>query len=154
MKCLDAQKLLSQIDAAIVDINSFTAASTSEQSYMAKFLVVFIAGIYEECVETIINEMVKKIASPEISNFIESTLDTRFRNPDMGNIKGLLKKFNSAWYDTIDAMPKDQKDALDSIYTNKNGLSHGSAITITLIDVLDYYNKSRVIIEKIDDILL
>ena len=46
------------------------------------------------------------------------------------------------------------RDALDSIVNNKNDLAHGSQINLTLREVIDYYNLSRPIIEKIDDIVL
>lgn len=155
MKSKDAEKILSQIDIAVTEINSFTTASNSEKSYLAKFLVVFISGIYEESVETIINEMVHKLGKPEVSTFVENSIHISFRNPNMNKIKELLSKFgNISWIQAIDSLPQDTKDAFDSICSNKNALAHGNPVTITLIDVLDYYSKSRVVIEKIDELLL
>jgi len=155
MKSSDANKKLSQIDSAINEITSFSSVSVSEQSYLAKFLVVFISGIYEESIETIINEMVGKLEKKEISNFIEESIRYGFRNPEIKNIKKLLGKFkNDQWEKEIDALPKETKDAIDSICANKNALAHGNLVTITLGEVLEYYHKSRPVIEKIDDILL
>ena len=155
MKCVDAEKLLSQIDSAITDIKSFSSASPLEKSYLAKFLIVFISGIYEESIETIINEMVRKLGNSEVNNFIQTTIQNTFRNPDIKKIQELLGKFdNPSWKEQIKLLPQDIKDSLNAICTNKNALAHGTPVIITLTDVLDYYNKSRMVIEKIDDMLL
>jgi len=55
MKSIAVKALLQKIDQAIQDIKSFPNSSVLEESYFAKFLVVFICGIYEEAIETIIN---------------------------------------------------------------------------------------------------
>lgn len=155
MKSQDAQKALAQIDAAITEIQGFTTASPAEQAYLAKFLVVFISGIYEESIETIINEMVQKLGKQEVSNFVEQSIHVGFRNPSVESIKGLLGRFgNNSWKTAIDSLPQDSKDALDSICSNKNALAHGNPVTLTLSDVLEYHRKSKTVIEKIDDLLL
>src|SRR5438128_1969874 len=119
MKSQDANKALSQIDAAIAEINGFSGASAAEQAYLAKFLVVFISGIYEESIETIINEMVQKLGKPEVSNFVEESIHISFRNPGIKNVKELLGRFgNASWKSEIDLLPQDTKDALDSICSN------------------------------------
>lgn len=155
MKSSNARNLMYQIDAALRDINSFVLASPAEQSYLAKFLVVFIAGIYEECIETIIREMVGALGSPQMSSFVDSYLKTGFRNPSMENLNSLLKKFDSSWPAKLkSSISLDQQDALNSIYINKNALAHGAPVTITLTDVIAFYSDSRVVIEEVDNLLL
>ena len=56
MKSVDANNLLSQIDVAMDNILGFSNATDLEHSYLSQFLVVFICGIYEEAIETILNE--------------------------------------------------------------------------------------------------
>ncbi len=155
MKSRDAERALLQIDAAVTEIKSFTSASPAERAYLARFLVVFISGIYEESIETIINEMAQKLGKPEVSNFIEQSVRTSFRNPDIQNVKALLGKFgNSSWNNAINSLPQDAKYALDSICSNKNALAHGNPVTLTLNDVIEYHAKAKAVIEKIDDLLL
>src|SRR3989338_6961536 len=97
MKSKQAEKLIEQIDKAIKDIDSFQKVSELEKSYLAKFLVVFICGIYEEVIENIINERIDRYGHSEVSKYIKDTLFIQFRNPDIPTIKGLLGKFNDNW---------------------------------------------------------
>lgn len=155
MKSQRAQQLLNEIDLAITNIDSFGVATNSlEESYLAKFLDVFICGMYEEIIETILNEKIAMTGMAEASRFISGSLNHHFRNPDMKKIITWLAQFNTSWRTIIQRLPLQNRDALDSIVTNKNNLAHGNASTITLIQVKDYYRDSRVVIEKIDDIVL
>lgn len=154
MKCEQAKKLIGKINDVVDDIKSFSNASDLEKSYLAKFLVVFICGIYEEVIETIVNEGVDKFGSSEVSNYIKESLHNTFRNPDLPNIKGLLGKFSEKWKLNIDSLPLESKDAISNIVNNKNALAHGETITITLEDILKYYKDSMIVINKIDDLLL
>lgn len=154
MKCEQARQLIEKIDDAVKDIRGFSNASDLEKSYLAKFLAVFICGIYEEVIEIIINERIDKLNNPEVSNYIKKSLYGSFRNPHISNIKGLLGKFSKDWKLDIDNLPIESKVAITNIVNNKNSLAHGALITVTLEDILKYYERSMVVIEKIDDLLL
>lgn len=154
MKSKQAEKLIENINKAKKDIENFKNVSEQEKSYLAKFLIVFICGIYEEVIETIINEKASKCNVLEISNYIEKSLDQFFRNPDMCNIKNLLGKFNNDWKLEIGKLPQDAQVAVDNIVNNKNSLAHGNETNLTLQDAIKYYTDSIVVINKIDDMLL
>jgi len=154
MKSSNAKALLDQIDIAINDIIGFSAASSLEKSYLAKFLIVFICGIYEEAIETIVNEMAQKKSTSEIAAYISNTMNAYFRNPDINNICTCLNRFNPEWRKQIKNLPQQQKQALDSIVSNKNAIAHGQQVTILLSDVTQYYIDSKNIILEIDKILL
>ena len=154
MKSENAKKLINEIDVAIKDIGDFSRATDKEKSYLAKFLVVYICGIYEETIEIIINEMVGKLKNPEISKFVQNVLKRGFNNPNIETIKNFMKSFNDDWEVEIKNLPNDVKSALNSIVNNKNSIAHGISVNISLSDVEDYYDRSKIVIEKIDDMLL
>lgn len=154
MKCVDADILLNSINTTIMQINAFSNANALEKAYLAKFLVVFISGIYEEAIETIVNEKIERLNRKYVSNYIKHTLKKGFRNPSTGNILNLLSRFNNSWKEKIKSLPQQNKEALDNIVTNKNSLAHGISVILTLSDVLQYYQDSRIVIEAIDDIVL
>lgn len=156
MKSKKAQALLDDIDKILVDYKSFLNISKLEESYLAYYLTVYISGIYEETIETIINEMINyNTVSFEIKAFIKLKLDKTFRNPSTENILKLLKDFNNlTWERSFKLIPQINKDALDSIVNNKNLIAHGQPSTITLGDVEQFYRNSRILIETIDTLLL
>lgn len=154
MKSKQAKNSLQKIDEAIKDIENFSNISELEKSYLAKFLVVFICGIYEEVIENIVNERINEHKSIETSNYIRESLHNTFRNPNMQNIKRLLGKFNNKWKLEVENLPQDAQTAINNIVNDKNSLAHGNDVSITLRDVVQYYADSRAVINKIDDMLL
>ena len=162
MKSLDAQSLLNQIDIAISNIKLITSYNIVnysnthpvESSLFAGYLVVYICGIYEEAIETIVKEKFARAERRYISRYVELILGRSFRNPKTGVITELLNSINKNWGEKIDNLPERNKSALNSIVGNKNGLAHGVSINITLREAIEYYNDSKAVIEKIDEIIL
>ena len=154
MKSRQAEKLIGEINQAIKDIDGFQKVSDLEKSYLAKFLVVFICGVYEEVIESIINERIDRYGHSEVSKYIKDTLFAQFRNPDISAIKGLLGKFDDNWKTEITNLPQSAQTAITNIVNDKNSLAHGNSVNLTLLDVRQYYNDSMVVINKIDDMLI
>jgi len=161
MKSANSNQLIKQIDDAISKANKFVTASQQSlqlemDSYLAQFLIVFICGIYEAIIEATVSEMARKSGSKEIESFAKNTMDSYFMNPNMDKVAKLIKKFeNQSWIDAINNLPPVNKSALTSISQNKNGLAHGqSALNLTISDVEKYYLDSKLVIEKIDELLL
>lgn len=153
MKCKEAQRLLSEVENSINTILGFVSASDMEKAYLAKFLVVYVCGIFEEAIECIINERIAKLGSSEISKFLQKQIHDTFKNPDTGTVAGLLGVFNENWKKEINELPNVTKQSFDNIPTNKNYLAHGRPCNITLDEVITYYNNSKPMIEKIDQIV-
>lgn len=155
MKSPSAQSLMDQIDLSIKDCTLVTPTQQVFDSYLAKYLIVFISGIYEESIETIINDMVANLGSPHVSSFVKDRLSMNFQNPNFDNISNLVKKFgNITWSTRLSAIPLIAKDSINSIVSNKNAIAHGSPVVITIRDVISYYNESKQIIDVIDDMML
>jgi len=153
MKCKVALGLLQQVENSIKDIRGFASATLLEKSYLAKFLVVYVCGIYEESIECIMNERISKLKSKRVSNFVDGNIQRSFRNPNLSNVLGLLGKFDKDWKKEIHKLPNKATAALNSICGNKNSIAHGTVCVITLTEAIQYYNDSKQVIEKIDEIV-
>ncbi len=156
MKSVNSTQLIEKIEETLSNIKSFNGRSPLAESYYAQFLVVFICGIYEEIIESTITEMVYKTNNVEIRNFVEKLMEYSFQNPNLERVKDLIYKFdNQNWINEINLIPEKNRSALNSICENKNALAHGtSTFTLTISDVENYYIDSKMILEKIDDLLL
>lgn len=150
----NAKDLLENVDEAIKNIQSFQNIDLLEKSYLAKFLIVFICGIYEETIEIILNEKISRLKSIEASKYIEYSINNTFRNPTTKSVCAVLKKFNPTWVWQFNAINKRSKAAFDSIAYNKNCIAHGLQNNITLGAAINFYNDSRQVIEEIDRIVL
>lgn len=153
MNSTAAEELLDSIDISIKNITNFSNISDLEKAYLAKYLVVFISGVYEEAIETIINEKVEELKSKRISKYIASTMHYNFQNPNIDKIVSLLNAFDDEWGGQIKQMPDINKAALGSIVTHKNDIAHGNSFDVTLKTVIKWYEDSIKIIEKIDEIV-
>lgn len=154
MKSTTAEELLNSIDISIQNINNFSNISDLEKAYLARYLVVFISGIYEEAIESIINEKVEEFKSKRISKYVASSIHFNFQNPKIDRITRLLELFDDKWGEIIKQMPDENKVALGNIVTHKNFVAHGNNFNVTLNAVIKWYSDSRKIIEKIDEIVL
>lgn len=153
MKSQDAQAKIDSIDIAIQDIKSFSNLTSIEESYLAKFLIVFICGIFEEVIETLINEYVLRSSNPQVAQYVKARVDQQFRNPDSSKLMELLNGFDKLWSSRIRGLPQMNRDGLDSIVNNKNLIAHGRPCAITLGDVYKYYNDALVVMIEVDQIL-
>ena len=153
MNSTAAEELLDSIDVSIKNITNFSNISDLEKAYLAKYLVVFISGVYEEAIETIMNEKVGELKSKRINKYIASTIHYNFQNPDINKIVKLLNAFDDEWGRRIKQMPDVNKAALGNIVTRKNDIAHGNSFDVTLRAVIKWYEDSRKIIEKIDEIV-
>lgn len=154
MKSKTAEELLNSIDVSIKNISNFPDISDLEKAYLAQYLVVFISGIYEEAIEAIINEMVEELKSKRISKYIGEAVHYNFQNPKIDKIIALIKAFDDDWGEIIQKIPDKNKAALGNIVTNKNDIAHGKNINVTLKAIITWYGDSRIIVEKIDEIVL
>lgn len=154
MNSQSASQLFSSIDKTISDINGISGSNILTDSYLAKFLVVYICGVYEEIIESILVDFVHRCASrPEIVEYARISISRSFQNPNSGKLIELTSKFgNDAWMSALKSMTTEAF-ALDSIASNKNSIAHGGTSVITLPEVIGYYQQSRPLIEKFDELL-
>jgi hypothetical protein len=146
---LQAKKTLDSVDDEIS-----IGVSLRVQSYLAKYLTVYLSGIYEESIEQIIKEYSTRSGHSEIENYIAKQVDRSFRNPDMSAIYDLIGKFNTQWSTELKGLDDQYKDAINSIVANKNLIAHGNSSTLTIRDVKDFHFRATVVIEKIDHLFL
>lgn len=151
--CAQAKSQIEDIETTIKMIKSFKAATDAEKSYLAKYLVVYISGLYEECVECILNERISALGSKELDKFAERKIDEAFRNPDIPKLVGLLGLFDDNWKNKINNLPLETKEAFNFMSRNKNLIAHGSPCAITIGDVVTNFRQSKRVIKTVDRIV-
>jgi hypothetical protein len=126
------------------------------KSHIAKYLTVLTSGIYEDIIKKLVNELIQKdTLSNEVKQFIFHQINISLRNPLIKNIKGFLNRFEKEWSKKLfDGLDDKHKEALEAIVNNKNLIAHGDSPTITFSNIQQYYQDSKIIIERLDDIIL
>ncbi len=152
MNCSSAQTLLESIDSTLKEIKSISGADIVSDSYFAKFLIVFICGMYEEAIENILIDFIsRKTLSREVISYARASINQTFRNPDYSNIFALIKKFGNPQWEAVIGQMTQEARALDNLVTNKNGIAHGyQKLSFTISEVEKFYLDSRPLLETLD----
>jgi len=123
-------------------------------SDLESYLVVLIAGVYEDCLEYLINKRVDRVGDVEVSTFIQKTLHVQLRNPNWENLTNILGRFSRRWVNTIKKRVRDRaKTDLNSIVNNKNAVAHGNNSSLTLAEIKNCHKNYKSIFEKLEKIM-
>jgi hypothetical protein len=123
---------------------------------LAGYLVVLISGVYEDCIEYLVNRRASKSNDPELESYVYNRTAQTFRNPDRSSVVGLLGQFSAAYKERFNVtVGSESTDALDSIVNNKNWLAHGDTakLQVTVADVEGYLARSASVLQALEDIL-
>jgi len=144
------------VEQSVQKADAWGAADPELSAYLAGYLVVLISGVYEDCIEYLVNRRARKSSDPELESYVYNRTAQTFRNPDRSSVVGLLTQFSAAYKKQFNVtVGSDSMDALDSIVTNKNWLAHGetSKLQVTVADVQGYFQRSMPVLEALEDIL-
>ena len=109
---------------------------------LTKYLCILIASLIEKkCTERIARFVASKSA-PVIEGFVLNQL-SRIPKVAGKDIRDLFRRFNAdvaeAWYEDLS---DENRDALDSIKSNRNLLAHGDYIGLSLGQLMGYKRRS------------
>ena len=112
----------------------------------ACYLCVLTSGNLEVCFVEIFSAFARSKSAPPVHQYIESHL-ARFYNPNPEKIIDLHKRFNEPWGIQIKNFLVGQKrDAITSIVSNRNRISHGKTSDVTIARIHDWFEQSKEVI--------
>ena len=124
------------------------------QGHWARYLCVVAAGFLETGLQTIYSDFADRSASVPVARYASGRL-SRVSNPNAQRFVDVAGAFSSRWRDELEdylnADAPSRKDALDSIMNNRNQISHGGTVGITVHRVRDYLDRSVEVLEFIED---
>lgn len=124
-------------------------------SMLSGYLIVYLCGVYEDCIEYLFAERAGKHKDTELQSLMGTLMDRQFRNPEYRKIKELVNALNPSHGRMMDKnVDAKSIDAINSIVSNKNSIAHGKTSNATLIDVEGYHNNAVKIFDVLEKILL
>lgn len=126
-------------------------------AYLAEYICVLIAGVVEDCIEHLVAQRANKANDPDLTSFVESSIDLQFRNPKSGDIAKVLARFNTKFQTKYDEIVSNEaRSALGSIVANRISLAHRGTpqSVVTVNDVSMYFELIVEILETVEQILL
>lgn len=128
------------------------AGDAELQSDFARYLCVLVSGFLEKGVAELILEHARHRSQPSIQRFVDYHT-RRIANVKAQRLQDLLGTFEPAWQSDLRTFLVDEKkDAVDSIVDLKNTISHGKSVGITLVQVKEYYEHVKQVIDHVADL--
>ena len=117
----------------------------------ARYLIIRVSGFLEYALRELLVDYVRRVAHKNIANFVEKELEHR-TNLKMEKLAQLIGSFNPQWETEIREAAEfsEYKEALDTIVTARNNLSHGKNAIIPFVRVKDYYKSILKLLELIE----
>ncbi len=122
------------------------------QSHWARYLCVLVSGHIETSVRIILRNYAKNRATPEVVNFVDTTLN-KLPNPKMEVLSDLTRSFNADWATSLEVSTKGQlHDHINSLVGNRNDIAHGKNSVVSMARIKEYYASAKKVINFIDEL--
>lgn len=134
-------------------------AVSSISPYLTKYAVIKACGTIEVSFKSIIADFCNRRSKKQIKHFIDKRIVRGSANPSYGNILSFLEQFDVDWRKDFQKKMKDDPDqthlinSLTSLVDARNDFSHGGSPTVSIGDVITYFDYSRKVIEYVDEIV-
>jgi hypothetical protein len=129
-----------------------TSADPQLQAFVVGYLVLEIVSEFEQRIEQMFLLRAKKAGDVPVANFAEKMLGMKFRTPNLGKIKEVLRAFDPAMDTSFDAALAGTqcKIALDNLIKNRHYYVHKSgSATMGLTDVQGNYTEAVKLFEAL-----
>ena len=127
----------------------------SNVRYLTSYAVIKASGTIENVLKRIIFDTLSDGAKDETKNFLTKSIMDASYNPSPGQIYKLLEKINTDWKQHFESFIQgsNQKGELKSLVELRNSFAHGSSITASIRDVVNYFNAGVWILERLCDVV-
>lgn len=145
-------KQYARIVKLINDTNTSTYGDLELQGHWGKYLCVLVSGFLENAISTVYSEFVSQSASPHVTQYTQKSLD-KIQNPKASRFVSVAYQFKKKWGQELEQFFNDypeNKQAIDSIMTNRHQVAHGKTTSISVNRVRDYLEKSVQVIDYIE----
>lgn len=130
-------------------------AQTEIESYLTRYLLIFICATFEEEIEKLLLKRSEKINDDHIKSFFQHCIDKTFRSIKSNEIAGILGKFGNDYKESFQKKSNGtiEETFFNNIVINRHYTAHTSGTTITFNDLKNYYEKGHIILDYLNEAL-
>lgn len=160
MKNVSVLQILADCDSEIKNIenvvHNFFGHSSPAVPFLIKYSIIRACGAVEVSFKTLIYDIITQGQSPKVKKYFEDNIKESSMNPSFENICKVLKSFDKDWNDNfkenLKALSNESKvkTSLSSLNSARNSFAHGGSTTLSINNVMDYYNDSKEILEVLE----
>lgn len=126
-----------------------TGGSVTE-FYLTQFLLVRLVAEYEARIMTLIRLRCSRGNDDRIKSFTRRGAKALLRSFAIGEIAGCLRHFGDDYGKTFrDSIDPTLDQMWHNLYTNRDAVAHMDGAQMTLRDLKEHYQKTRVVIDAV-----
>ena len=138
-----------QLDSAFTRVAG-TAGDIELQAHFARYLCVLVSGYVEQCVQDILADFATH-GPPRLSRYVARTVARQNVNTEV--LMQIVENFDADWRDRLaEFVQGERKAALDSVVINRHNIAHGRPSSISYVQVSEYYERIKEIIDYLGDL--
>ena len=125
--------------------------------HLAGYISVLISGVVEDCIEYLVIERARISNDPQLQEFVRSSIDQQFRNPQSEDVLRILGRFSAEYRNLYnDSVRPENRQALGDIVKNRMTLAHQGSLQshFTVSEVRLYFTRIVEILEVVEGILI
>lgn len=128
----------------------------SNVRFLTSYSVIKACGTVEYVFKQIIYDHLSNGANDEAKTYLNKSIIEASFNPSTGQMYRILEKINSEWKVEFENLIKGslQMGQLNSLVKLRNNFAHGSVITASINDVINYYNAGVWILKKLCEVMV
>jgi hypothetical protein len=130
-----------------------TSKGTEVESFLTKYLLVYICGEYEKEIERIVVQRAEKTGDLELAAYLRET--GVGRGLKIKNLKeDLLARFSDKYVKAFEGKLKEKSITMYSnIVVNRHASAHGGSNNMTFDELLESYRHSKEIMDALSEVL-
>jgi hypothetical protein len=125
------------------------------EAQWATYLCIRVSGFLETSIRAIYIEYCSNKSHPNISKYVAANLESnRSQNMRPENILSLALSFNEDWKRKLETyiLEDGRKEAIESVINIRNSAAHGGTMSVSYVNVNNYYKKILDVIEFITEL--
>ena len=127
--------------------------------YLTNYAVIRACGTMEVAFKSIITDHCSRRSKRQVKNYLENKVRNSSMNPSYDNILKTLKDFDPAWKEAFQNginghQNRDQiRTSMRSLVDARNAIAHGGQTTLSIADIIAYFDDFLEAIEILDGVV-
>ncbi len=134
-----------------------TKAFGSEiEIYLTGYLVVFICSIFEDRIESLVNDRANKSADSFLASFVRSAMDQLFRSLKTSELVGLFHRFGAEHGKRFRIELKKNERAetfFNNLVLKRHDTAHKAGSDLTFSEVVQFYSEGHMVLDAVVSVL-
>lgn len=126
------------------------------ESYLADYLLVVVCAAFEEEIERLIQDRIRKSKDKSLESLCMSCISAVFRSVKSSEIAGLLNRFGEEYKTLFASKLKDNEAAVsrfNNIVINRHKVAHSEGSNMTFEEVVRSYSEGSLVLNALSETL-